>query len=71
MQGRAFSIDVFGGRHRELMLAEEELEEILPRNHLDIPVFALKEVTGDPFFSGGNLAMLTKEEFRQGLAHYL
>jgi CYTH domain-containing protein len=67
VQSRDFSVDVFEGRHRGLILAELELEVTMPSNDVDLPSFILKEITNDPFFSGGNLAMMTDEEFRQGL----
>jgi hypothetical protein len=34
-----------------------------------LPSFVLKDVTDDPFFTGGNLVTMTAEEFKQGLSH--
>jgi CYTH domain-containing protein len=67
-QNHNFSIDVFEGRHQGLILAEMEFEETPELDELVLPLFALKDVTADPFFSGGNLAMMREEEFRQGLS---
>ena len=67
-QNRHFSIDVFEDRHQGLILAEIELEKEAEADETVLPVFALKEVTDDPFFTGGNLVTLTDEEFRQGLS---
>ena len=73
-QNHDFSIDVFGDRHQGLILAEVEFEGPSELDDIVFPFFAIKEVTDDPFFSGGNLAIMTDEEFRQGLSqrlHYL
>lgn len=66
-----FSLDVFEGRHRGLILAEREMEAKAKGDEGTLPMFALQEVTDDSFFQGGNLACLTDEEFRQGLAQRL
>jgi len=70
-QNHNFSIDVFEDRHQGLILAEIEFEKKTDLDELAMPVFALREVTGDYFFAGGNLAMLTDSEFRQGLSQRL
>lgn len=64
---RTFSIDVFEGRHQGLILAEIEFENEPNINDMVLPKFAQKDVTDDPFFNGGNLAMMTDEEFQKGL----
>jgi CYTH domain-containing protein len=64
----SFSIDVFEGRHHGLILAEAELENKTEADELVFPSFILKDVTDDPFFSGGNLVTMTDEEFQQGLS---
>jgi len=71
LQNYSLSIDVFEGRHQGLILAEMELETGTEGNELALPSFVLKEVTEDPFFSGGNLVRMTDEEFRQGLSQRL
>ena len=70
-QGQLYSIDVFEGPLQGLILAEMEAETAAELAAQAIPSFALKEVTADPFFSGGALAGLTEEEFREGFAQRL
>lgn len=63
--GELFSIDIFEGNLKGLILMEIEKptdQEILS---LQVPEFALREVTDDPFFSGWELAKLTKDAFQQ------
>ena len=67
----SLSIDVFEGRHRGLILAEMEVEKKAGVDDLALPSIILKDVTDDPFFTGGRLVMLTDEEFRQGLLQCL
>jgi len=67
-QNHKFSIDVFEGRHKGLILAELELDGQSGLAEDTLPWFALKEVTDDPFFTGGQLAMMTEQEFSLGLA---
>jgi len=71
VQNHNFSIDVFEGRHQGLILAEMEFERQSELGEFALPLFALKEVTDDPFFTGGNLVTMTAEEFRQGLLQRL
>ena len=68
VQNHNFSIDVFEGRHQGLILAEMELEKKAEAGAFVLPSFVLKEVTDDPFFTGGNLVTMTDEEFKQGLS---
>lgn len=70
-QKRSFSIDVFEGRHQGLILAEMELEKEEGAGGFVLPSFVLKDVTDDPFFTGGNLVAMTDEEFKQGLSQRL
>ena len=70
-QNHNFSIDVVEGRHQGLILAEMEFEGQSELGEFALPLFALKEVTDDPFFTGGNLVTMTEEEFRQGLSQRL
>ena len=67
----SLSIDVFEGRHQGLILAEMEVEKKADVDELVLPLFVLKDVTEDPFFTGGNLVTMTDEEFRQGLSQRL
>lgn len=71
VQHQHFSIDVFEGRHQGLILAEMELEQHVELEEAALPLFALQDVTDDPFFHGGNLARMTDLEFRQGLSQRL
>src|SRR5688572_23022906 len=71
VQNHSFSIDVFEGRHKGLILAEIELEKKTGLDELDLPSFVLKDVTDDTFFTGGNLVTMTDEEFRQGFSQRL
>jgi len=71
LQHQRFSIDVFDGRHKGLILAEMELEQAAELDAAALPAFALKVVTADPFFAGGNLARMTDLEFSQGLSQRL
>lgn len=68
VQNYNFSIDVFEGRHQGLILAEMEFEKTSKLDEFVLPLFVFKDVTDDPFFSGGHLAMVRDEEFRHGLS---
>ena len=68
VQNHNFNIDVFEGRHQGLILAEVEFEKTSELDEVSLPLFAFQDVTDDPFFTGGNLAMVRDEEFRQGLS---
>lgn len=70
-QNHNFSIDVFEGRHQGLILAEIEFEKQAGLDEFALPIFALEDVTDDPFFTGGNLALMTDEAFRQELSQRL
>ncbi len=69
--GYSLSIDVFEGRHQGLILADMELETKAGADEFALPSFVLRDVTEDPFFTGGNLATMTEAEFRQGLSERL
>jgi CYTH domain-containing protein len=71
IQNYSLSIDVFEGRHQGLIVAEMEFENKAKVNEFVLPSFVLKDVTEDPFFTGGNLVTMTDEEFRQGLSQRL
>ena len=57
--GRNFNIDVFEGSLDGLILGEIEFDE-LAGSHIELPPFATREVTDDPFFTGGHLVTLTR-----------
>lgn len=52
--GKKWEVDVFHGGCEGLILAEIELSS--EDEELDIPDFAVKEVTSDPFYSNHNIA---------------
>lgn len=66
-----YSIDLFEGKLTGLILAEIEAQTEAELAGLTPPSFALKDVTDDPFFSGGRLAMLTEQTFQLELARRL
>ena len=67
-QSHNFSIDVFEDHHKGLILAEIEFENKSELDEFALPLFALKDVTDDSFFTGGNLVTMTDDEFRKGLS---
>jgi CYTH domain-containing protein len=69
--GLVYGIDVFEGTLAGLLLSEIECETESRFDSLETPSFALMEVTGELFFSGGHLASLTRDEFEAGLAKFL
>lgn len=70
-KGGVYSIDLFEGKLTGLILAEIEAQTEAELAELTPPRFALKEVTDDPFFTGGHLAMLTEQAFQLELARRL
>ena len=68
---KSMHIDVFEGRHQGLILAEIEFENQSEVDKVVLPSFVLKDVTEDPFFTGGKLVTMTDEEFQQGLSQRL
>jgi CYTH domain-containing protein len=67
-QNHQFGIDVFGGRHSGLILSEVEGESELALKQLPLPKFAVRDVTGDRFFTGGALATVSEHDFKKRLA---
>jgi CYTH domain-containing protein len=68
--GEERSLDVFEGHLQGLILLEIERRPGSDIAGLTVPPFAIREVTGDPFFSGGQLAALPQEEFKAWLRSY-
>ncbi len=64
---RAFSVDVFEGALVGLVLCEAEAESAEAVRSLVFPPWARRDVTEDPFFSGGNLAGLTAGDLKARL----
>jgi len=62
--GRKFSIDVFLGALRGLILCETSFETDEEMFNFELPSFAVMEVTNDLMFTGARLAFLTAEELR-------
>lgn len=62
-----YIIDVFAGHLRGLILAEIETLDDKALGNLPLPPFAICEVTGESFFTGGCLARLSSAEFREWL----
>ncbi len=67
-EGQKYAIDVFEAALAGLILAEIEGRTGVDLAHLPTPDLAIREVTGDPFFSGANLADLEETEFQAWLA---
>ena len=60
--GRVFSVDVFEGELEGLVLCEAEAEDLAGLMLITPPAYAEREVTEDPFFTGGNLCRTTRAE---------
>jgi hypothetical protein len=65
--GRTFSVDVFGGPLAGLVLCETEAESPAAIRATAFPPWARRELTGDPFFSGVNLARLSAGDLKARL----
>jgi CYTH domain-containing protein len=57
--GRGFGVDVFEGELAGLVLCEAEADSRAAVMALTFPPWAGREVTDDPFFTGGNLCTLS------------
>ena len=66
--GFDYSLDRFEGHLEGLLLVEIESQGKIKVAHLPVPGFAVRDVTDDPFFTGQNLAGITKAEFQHWLA---
>ncbi|MFC3078953.1 hypothetical protein ACFODL_12715 [Phenylobacterium terrae] len=69
--GRAFSLDLFLGRLEGLAICEAEAatrEDVLA---LAFPPWAAVEITAEPFFAGGNLAVAAPADVRRRAAELL
>ncbi len=64
-EGRAYSIDVFLGALRGLVLAETEFETDEELRAFTPPAFAALEVTNDETFTGARLVELTAGDIRE------
>ena len=66
--GRLYSVDVFLGPLRGLVLAETDFETDEEMDAFPPPSFARLDVSRDELFTGGRLVELTAEELRAELA---
>jgi CYTH domain-containing protein len=66
-EGRRFSVDVFLGSLRGLVLAETEFETDEEMDSFPVPRFAFADVTNDPMFTGAQLVELTADKIREAL----
>lgn len=60
-------VDTFRGRLAGLILAEAELETDESMEGFDVPPFVIAEVTDDPRFTGGRLAVATRADVQNAL----
>ena len=68
---QVFSIDVFEGELDGLVLCETEAEGLAELMAVEPPPYAQCEVTGDPFFTGGNLCRTTRAYLWRKLSEML
>jgi CYTH domain-containing protein len=66
--GRVFSVDVFEGELEGLVLCEIEADSLEELMTATPPDYANKEVTEDPFFTGGNLCRATRADIERKLS---
>ena len=62
-----YSLDVFEGQLDGLVMLEIEGRPGLDIGKLPVPEIAIREVTGDPFFDGGSLSIVSLEDFQARL----
>jgi CYTH domain-containing protein len=67
-EGRRYSVDVFLGPLRGLILAETDFETDEEMDSFQAPPFALLDVTREETFTGARLVELTAEDLRAELA---
>ena len=67
-EGRLYSVDVFLGHLRGLVLAETDFEDDGGMDAFPPPPFALLDVSREEVFTGARLVELTPEELRAELA---
>jgi len=67
-RGQVFSIDVFEGELESLILCETESDGLESLMAISPPPYASREVTEDPFFTGGNLARASRTNLLERLS---
>ena len=65
--GRLYSVDVFLGDLRGLILAETDFDTDAEMDAFPAPPFALADVSREPLFTGASLVGLTAEDLRAAL----
>ena len=65
--GLPFSVDVFEGSLAGLLLCEKEAESPSAIRAVAFPPWAIRDVTGDSFFTGGSLCRATQRDLRARL----
>lgn len=68
-EGRKYSVDVFLGDLRGLILAETDFDDDAEMDNFPAPPFAFMDVSRDEMFTGGKLIDLTSAEIREYLKH--
>jgi CYTH domain-containing protein len=66
-EGRRYSVDVFLGPLRGLILAETDFDKDEEMDAFPTPAFAAADVTREELFTGGRLVELTTEDLRREL----
>ena len=66
-EGRAYSVEVFLGELRGLILAETDFDDDEEMDAFALPSFAFVDVTRDEMFTGGSLVHLSADDIRQRL----
>jgi CYTH domain-containing protein len=66
-EGRLYSVNVYLGDLRGLILAETDFDTDEGPDDLAAPPFAVADVTREELFTGGRLAYLTADELREGI----
>lgn len=66
-EGRRYSVDLFLGSLRGLVLAETDFDDDAEMDAFPLPAFAHLDVTRDELFTGARLVGLTAEEIRSEL----
>jgi CYTH domain-containing protein len=65
-----FGVDVFTGNLTGLLMAEVEFESAEEEKHFQAPHDVIAEVTADPRFSGGRLALTERHELESLFAEF-
>ncbi len=68
-EGRKYSVDVFLGDLRGLILAETDFDDDDEMDNFPTPSFAFMDVTRNEMFTGGKLIELTSAEIREHLTN--